>query len=96
MAMIASRRASTCLVVLAHPDDEIFHGGMLSHLGGASVGVDHFSDSEPSISPRSRSAGLLDSGGESLAGNMLHGDERKSVGLADVVQNGDLRWLALP
>jgi hypothetical protein len=30
--MTASRRASL-LVVLAHPDDEIFHGGMLMHLG---------------------------------------------------------------
>jgi LmbE family N-acetylglucosaminyl deacetylase len=28
--MTSSRRASL-LVVLAHPDDELFHGGMLMH-----------------------------------------------------------------
>ena len=32
--MTSSRRASL-LVVLAHPDDEIFHGGMLMHLSRA-------------------------------------------------------------
>jgi LmbE family N-acetylglucosaminyl deacetylase len=36
--MISSRRASL-LVVLAHPDDELFHGGMLSHLSERGVRV---------------------------------------------------------
>ena len=36
--MTASRRASL-LVVLAHPDDEIFHGGMLMHLSQQGVRV---------------------------------------------------------
>jgi N-acetyl-1-D-myo-inositol-2-amino-2-deoxy-alpha-D-glucopyranoside deacetylase len=36
--MTASRRASL-LVVLAHPDDEIFHGGMLTHLSEQGVRV---------------------------------------------------------
>jgi len=36
--MTSSRRASL-LVVLAHPDDEIFHGGMLAHLSGRGVRV---------------------------------------------------------
>ncbi len=36
--MTTSRRASL-LVVLAHPDDEIFHGGMLMHLGQQGVRV---------------------------------------------------------
>jgi len=36
--MTASRRASL-LVVLAHPDDEIFHGGMLAHLSAQGVRV---------------------------------------------------------
>jgi N-acetyl-1-D-myo-inositol-2-amino-2-deoxy-alpha-D-glucopyranoside deacetylase len=37
-AMTSSRRASL-LVVLAHPDDEIFHGGMLAHLSEHGVRV---------------------------------------------------------
>jgi N-acetyl-1-D-myo-inositol-2-amino-2-deoxy-alpha-D-glucopyranoside deacetylase len=36
--MTSSRRASL-LVVLAHPDDEIFHGGMLMHLSQQGVRV---------------------------------------------------------
>lgn len=36
--MTSSRRASL-LVVLAHPDDEIFHGGMLTHLSEHGVRV---------------------------------------------------------
>jgi N-acetyl-1-D-myo-inositol-2-amino-2-deoxy-alpha-D-glucopyranoside deacetylase len=36
--MSSSRRASL-LVVLAHPDDEIFHGGMLAHLSEQGVRV---------------------------------------------------------
>ncbi len=36
--MTASRRASL-LVVFAHPDDEIFHGGMLMHLSQRGVRV---------------------------------------------------------
>ena len=36
--MTSSRRASL-LVVLAHPDDEIFHGGMLTHLSEQGVRV---------------------------------------------------------
>src|SRR5579862_59954 len=36
--MTATRRASL-LVVLAHPDDEIFHGGMMTHLGERGVRV---------------------------------------------------------
>jgi N-acetyl-1-D-myo-inositol-2-amino-2-deoxy-alpha-D-glucopyranoside deacetylase len=36
--MTASRRASL-LVVLAHPDDEVFHGGMLMHLSQQGVRV---------------------------------------------------------
>jgi N-acetyl-1-D-myo-inositol-2-amino-2-deoxy-alpha-D-glucopyranoside deacetylase len=36
--MTSSRRASL-LVVLAHPDDEIFHGGILAHLSGRGVRV---------------------------------------------------------
>ena len=36
--MTTSRRASL-LVVLAHPDDEIFHGGMLMHVGQQGVRV---------------------------------------------------------
>jgi N-acetyl-1-D-myo-inositol-2-amino-2-deoxy-alpha-D-glucopyranoside deacetylase len=36
--MISSRRASL-LVVLAHPNDELFHGGMLSHLSERGVRV---------------------------------------------------------
>ena len=36
--MTATRRASL-LVVLAHPDDEIFHGGMLAHLSERGVRV---------------------------------------------------------
>jgi len=36
--MMATRRASL-LVVLAHPDDEIFHGGMLTHLSERGVRV---------------------------------------------------------
>jgi N-acetyl-1-D-myo-inositol-2-amino-2-deoxy-alpha-D-glucopyranoside deacetylase len=36
--MTAPRRASL-LVVLAHPDDEIFHGGMLAHLSEQGVRV---------------------------------------------------------
>ena len=36
--MISSRRASL-LVVLAHPDDELFHGGMLSYLSERGVRV---------------------------------------------------------
>jgi N-acetyl-1-D-myo-inositol-2-amino-2-deoxy-alpha-D-glucopyranoside deacetylase len=36
--MTSSRRASL-LVVLAHPDDEIFHGGMLAHLSEQGVRV---------------------------------------------------------
>jgi LmbE family N-acetylglucosaminyl deacetylase len=36
--MTASRSASL-LVVLAHPDDEIFHGGMLAHLSARGVRV---------------------------------------------------------
>jgi LmbE family N-acetylglucosaminyl deacetylase len=38
MAMTSLRRASL-LVVLAHPDDEIFHGGMLMHLSQQGVRV---------------------------------------------------------
>jgi N-acetyl-1-D-myo-inositol-2-amino-2-deoxy-alpha-D-glucopyranoside deacetylase len=38
MAMTSSRRASL-LVVLAHPDDEIFHGGILMHLSQQGVCV---------------------------------------------------------
>jgi len=37
-AMTSPRRASL-LVVLAHPDDEIFHGGMLTHLSEQGVRV---------------------------------------------------------
>jgi N-acetyl-1-D-myo-inositol-2-amino-2-deoxy-alpha-D-glucopyranoside deacetylase len=36
--MISPRRASL-LVVLAHPDDEIFHGGILAYLSGRGVRV---------------------------------------------------------
>jgi N-acetyl-1-D-myo-inositol-2-amino-2-deoxy-alpha-D-glucopyranoside deacetylase len=36
--MTTSRRASL-LVVLAHPDDEVFHGGMLAHLSQQGVRV---------------------------------------------------------
>jgi LmbE family N-acetylglucosaminyl deacetylase len=36
--MTSSRRASL-LVVLAHPDDETFHGGMLTHLSEQGVRV---------------------------------------------------------
>ena len=36
--MTSSRRASL-LVVFAHPDDEIFHGGMLMHLSQQGVRV---------------------------------------------------------
>jgi N-acetyl-1-D-myo-inositol-2-amino-2-deoxy-alpha-D-glucopyranoside deacetylase len=36
--MTSSRRASL-LVVLAHPDDEIFHGGMLMHLSQQGVRI---------------------------------------------------------
>lgn len=36
--MTSSRRASL-LVVLAHPDDEIFHGGILAHLSAEGVRV---------------------------------------------------------
>lgn len=36
--MTSSRRASL-LVVLAHPDDEIFHGGILAHLSAQGVRV---------------------------------------------------------
>jgi LmbE family N-acetylglucosaminyl deacetylase len=36
--MTSIRRASL-LVVLAHPDDEIFHGGVLAHLSGRGVRV---------------------------------------------------------
>jgi LmbE family N-acetylglucosaminyl deacetylase len=36
--MTSSRRASL-LVVLAHPDDEVFHGGMLMHLSQQSVRI---------------------------------------------------------
>ena len=36
--MTSSRRASL-LVVLAHPDDEIFHGGMLMHSSQQGVRV---------------------------------------------------------
>jgi N-acetyl-1-D-myo-inositol-2-amino-2-deoxy-alpha-D-glucopyranoside deacetylase len=36
--MTSSRRASL-LVILAHPDDEIFHGGILAHLSTQGVRV---------------------------------------------------------
>ena len=36
--MTRSRRASL-LVVLAHPDDEIFHGGVLAHLSERGVRI---------------------------------------------------------
>ena len=36
--MIRSRRPSL-LIVLAHPDDEIFHGGVLAHLSERGVRV---------------------------------------------------------
>ena len=87
--MIASRRASL-LVVLAHPDDELFHGGMLSHLSERGVRVTASATGSHPYDLVGAQRALLDSGGESLAGNMLHGDERNSVGLADVVRDGDL------
>ena len=36
--MDSNRRASL-LVVLAHPDDEVFHGGILAHLSDRGVRV---------------------------------------------------------
>jgi N-acetyl-1-D-myo-inositol-2-amino-2-deoxy-alpha-D-glucopyranoside deacetylase len=36
---MTSRRTATLLALLAHPDDEIFHGGMLAHLSERGVRV---------------------------------------------------------
>ena len=44
--MISTRRASL-LVILAHPDDEIFHTGVLAHLSDRSVRVWRLPESRP-------------------------------------------------
>ncbi len=36
---MAHNRRASLLVVLAHPDDEIFHGGVLAHLSERGVRV---------------------------------------------------------